>query len=89
MIGADCSTVEIMSGFLRDNFDGDNFPVVTHVETGRISLFLTCAAGELRPDGFISGSTLMALADTAGLMDVFGHTGMTLAAFTTDRFPAP
>lgn len=78
-----CPSAEVMTGFLRDNFDGQNFPTVTHAQTGEISLSLNCTAEELRPGGFISGPTLMALADTAGLMGVFSHTGMTLAAFTT------
>lgn len=73
-------------GFLRDNFDSQNFPIVTHAQTGEIALSLNCTAGKLRPGGFISGPTLMALAETAGLMRVFGHTGMTLAAVTTSLY---
>lgn len=78
-----CPTPEAMTAFLQANFDGANYPVITESETGRIALELPCGPAELRPGGFISGPTMMAIADTAGLMGVFSHTGMTAPAFTT------
>lgn len=78
-----CPRPEQMTAFLQDNFKGLNHPVITQAETGRVSLHLTCGPSELRPGGFISGPTMMTLADTAGLMGVFSHTGMTTPAFTT------
>lgn len=78
-----CPTADAMTAFLKANFDGLNHPVITEAETGRIALELVCGPSELRPGGFISGPTMMAIADTAGLMGVFSQTGMTAPAFTT------
>lgn len=72
-----------MTAFLRTHFPGVNCPDITFAETGHVKLVLPCGDAEKRPGGFISGPTLMSLADTAGLMGVFSHTGMTAAAFTT------
>ncbi|GLQ20982.1 PaaI family thioesterase [Algimonas porphyrae] len=78
-----CPSADAMTAFLKANFDGPNHPLITEAETGRVALTLSCGPAELRPGGFISGPTMMAIADTAGLMGVFSHTGMTAPAFTT------
>lgn len=78
-----CPTAEEMSAFLRANFEGANHPRITQAQAGKIDLELDCGPAELRPGGFISGPTMMAIADTAGLMGVFSHTGMTAPSFTT------
>jgi uncharacterized protein (TIGR00369 family) len=72
-----------MTAFIKKHFSAANHPLITHVAQGHVKLRLDCTAAERRPGGFISGPTMMAMADTAGLMGVFSHTGMTAPAFTT------
>ena len=78
-----CPSADAMTAFLSENFKGANHPRITHAETGHVTLELPCGAADLRPGGFISGPTMMAMADTCGLMGVFSHTGLTQPAFTT------
>lgn len=79
-----CPTPEQLTQMMEKHFPGRNTPRITQATTGYITLEYDCSAMALRPGGFISGPTQMAIADTVGLMGVFSHTGLSQPAFTTN-----
>jgi uncharacterized protein (TIGR00369 family) len=68
---------------MRQHFEIAHRLDILSLETGRLTLRFECGPDERRPGGFISGPTMMTLADTCGLIGVFSHTGLTVPAFTT------
>ena len=62
---------------------GDQLPVVTQAEPGRVHVVRTYGPGMMRPGGVISGPTLMGLADTAAYALILAHQGEVLMAVTS------
>ncbi|NNU16062.1 PaaI family thioesterase [Parvularcula sp. ZS-1/3] len=70
--------------FLRASFEGGKPPRVLEMERDRVVLRLDCGPGQLRPGGFVSGPTQMALADTAAYLAVFTRRGIEPMALTSN-----
>lgn len=78
-----CPTPEEVLALLRQHFEMADQLEILALETGKVNLRVACGPAERRPGGFISGPTMMMVADTCGLLGVFSHTGLTVPAFTT------
>jgi uncharacterized protein (TIGR00369 family) len=75
-----------VNALLRKAFPGaqpDAFPTVLEVAPGRVKVMAAYREGLLRPDGVISGPTLMSLSDTAAYALVLAHIGDQLMAVTS------
>ncbi len=78
-------TAKEMTDFFLDNFPGDRgeLPQFIHVEDGKLTLAIKTGAATMRPGGFVSGPTQMALADHAAYAVIFTRIGITPMAMTT------
>ena len=70
--------------FLSENFQGRKSDSVIEMEEGRALVRLETNADHLRPGGYISGPTQMAIADNAAYMAVFTKLGITPMAVTSN-----
>lgn len=76
--------VEDANTFLQETFPARNNPTVLEMEEGRALVRLEAREEHLRPGGFISGPTQMAIADSAAYMAVFSKQGITPMAVTSN-----
>ena len=77
-------SVEEVNAFIRDSFPGRSSDSVVELEDGRALVRMETGPEHLRPGGFISGPTQMALADNAAYMAVFTKLGITPMAVTSN-----
>ncbi len=70
--------------FLREAFPGSANNTVLELEDGRALLRMQANAEHLRPGGYISGPTQMAIADNSAYMAVFSKLGITPMAVTSN-----
>ena len=78
-------TAEEANTFLKGAFETqDNRSEVVLMEDGRAVMRLVADSSHLRPGGYISGPTQMALVDSAAYMAVMTKTGQALAVMDVD-----
>jgi len=70
--------------FLKESFAGRTGDHVVEMEEGRALVRLETGPEHLRPGGFISGPTQMAVADNAAYLAVFTKLGITPMAVTSN-----
>ncbi|MCQ8185367.1 PaaI family thioesterase [Parvularcula maris] len=82
---ASAVTADELNAFFEQGFAGVGArPLVTLAERGRLVLSLRADAGHLRPGGYISGPTQMAMADHAAYAALFTVTGIVPMALTSN-----
>lgn len=72
------------NAFLKETFPARNNGNVVEMAEGRALVRLETSEEHLRPGGFISGPTQMAVADNAAYMAVFTKLGITPMAVTSN-----
>lgn len=77
-------SVEEANAFLQEAFVGRSSDSVIELDEGRAIVRIIAGAEHLRPGGFISGPTQMAIADNAAYMAVFSKIGITPMAVTSN-----
>ena len=86
-------TAEEANTFLKGAFETqDNRSEVVSMEDGRAVMRLVADSSHLRPGGYISGTTQMALVDSAAYMAVMtktGHEPMTVTSNLSINFLRP
>jgi len=86
-------TAEEANAFLKGAFETqDNRSEVVSMEDGRAVMRLVADSSHLRPGGYISGPTQMALVDSAAYMAVMtktGHEPMTVTSNLSINFLRP
>jgi uncharacterized protein (TIGR00369 family) len=74
-----------MNAFFEQGFkSAAAMPKLTRAEEGSVTIELACGEEQLRPGGFISGPTQMALADHAAYAAIFTRAGITPMALTSN-----
>jgi len=75
-----------MNAFFQENFKGDRgtLPDITLAEANHIIMKAPMGEQNLRPGGFISGPTQMALADHIAYAVIFTRLGITPMALTSN-----
>lgn len=77
-------TVAEANAFLNEAFAGRGGDSVVEMDEGRALVRLAAGPQQLRPGGYISGPTQMAIADNAAYMAVFTKLGITPMAVTSN-----
>jgi len=79
-------SAEEMNHFFRENFKGDRgtLPDITLAEADHIIMRAPMGEQNMRPGGFISGPTQMALADHIAYAVIFTRLGITPMALTSN-----
>ncbi|MEE4212255.1 MAG: PaaI family thioesterase [Parvularcula sp.] len=78
-------TAEALNQFFAQwEGEGQPVPIITGAEKDRVFLRLTVGRRHLRPGGYISGPTQMALVDQAAYAAVFTRTGIVPMALTSN-----
>ena len=79
-------SAEAMNHFFRENFKGDRgtLPDITLAEADHIIMRAPMGEQNMRPGGFISGPTQMALADHIAYAVIFTRLGITPMALTSN-----
>ena len=79
-------SAEEMNHFFRENFKGDRgtLPNITLAEADHIIMRAPMGEQNMRPGGFISGPTQMALADHIAYAVIFTRLGITPMALTSN-----
>jgi len=77
-------SAEEANAFLREAFAGNSTDRVIEVSEGRALVRLDAGPEHLRPGGFISGPTQMAVADNAAYVAVFTKLGIVPMAVTSN-----
>ena len=72
------------NAFLKEAFSGLSSNQVIELENGRALLRMETGPEQLRPGGYISGPTQMAIADNSAYMAVFSKLGITPMAVTSN-----
>ena len=72
------------NAFLKETFLGRSNDVVLEMDEGRALVRLETGPEHMRPGGFISGPTQMAIADNAAYLAVFTKLGITPMAVTSN-----
>lgn len=77
-------SLEALDRFFTNTFgdEGRNIPKTRFVDYGYAEVEMTVSKKELRPGGFISGPTQMAMADHAAYVAVFTQAGIEPMALT-------
>ena len=75
-----------MNQFFRENFKGDRgtLPEITLAEADHIIMEASIGEQNMRPGGFVSGPTQMALADHIAYAVIFTRLGITPMALTSN-----
>ena len=77
-------SVEEANAFLQEAFVGRGSYNVIELDEGRAVVRIMAGPEHLRPGGFISGQSQMAIADNAAYMAVFSKIGITPMAVTSN-----
>ena len=79
-------SAEEMNHFFRENFKGDRgtLPEITLAEADHIIMEASIGEQNMRPGGFVSGPTQMALADHIAYAVIFTRLGITPMALTSN-----
>lgn len=77
-------STEEANAFLKEAFAGNSTDRVIEVSEGRALVRLDAGPEHLRPGGFISGPTQMAVADNAAYVAVFTKLGIVPMAVTSN-----
>ncbi len=79
-------TAKEMTAFFKANFDGrdDDIPAFEYVQDGHVIMRMEVGSRHIRPGGYISGPTQMALADHAAYAVIFTRTGIVPMAVTSN-----
>lgn len=79
-------SAEDMNRFFRENFKGERgmLPDITLAEADHVIMESTVGEQNMRPGGFISGPTQMALADHMAYAVIFTRQGITPMALTSN-----
>ena len=80
------ASIEEMTRFFEAAFKGDRgaLPVITLAESGHVIMKAPMGEQNMRPGGFISGPTQMALADHGAYTVIFTQLGITPMALTSN-----
>jgi len=79
-------SAEEMNRFFLENFKGDRsaLPDITLAETDHVIMQAPMGENNMRPGGFVSGPTQMALADHMAYAVIFTRLGITPMALTSN-----
>jgi len=79
-------TAAQMNAFFRENFKGNRgaLPDITLAETDHVIMKAAMGEQNMRPGGFVSGPTQMALADHMAYAVIFTRLGLTPMALTSN-----
>ena len=77
-------SVEEANAFIKEAFAQRSLDNVVDVSEGRAMVRMMTSSDHLRPGGFISGPTQMAIADNAAYIAVFTKIGITPMAVTSN-----
>lgn len=77
-------TIEEVEAFLKEAFTGRDEKSIVELDEGRALVRRHAEAEDMRPGGFISGPTQMAIADNAAYIAVFTKMGITPMAVTSN-----
>ena len=79
-------SAEDMNRFFRENFKGDRgtLPDITLAESDHVIMQASMSEQSMRPGGFVSGPTQMALADHIAYAVIFTRLGITPMALTSN-----
>ena len=79
-------SAEDMNRFFRENFKGDRgtLPDITLAESDHVIMQASMSEQNMRPGGFVSGPTQMALADHIAYAVIFTRLGITPMALTSN-----
>jgi len=79
-------TAEEVHAFLKTAFSGSEraIPEITHLEKDKVIVRLEANEASLRPGGYVSGPTQMALADHVAYIAIFTRLGIVPMAVTSN-----
>lgn len=79
-------SAEALNQFFRENFKGDRgtLPDITLAEADHVIMQAPMSEQNMRPGGFVSGPTQMALADHIAYAVIFTRLGVTPMALTSN-----
>lgn len=76
-------TVDDVKAFFAEAFEGENRADLVELGDGTAKMRLVVTPESLRPGGYVSGPTQMAMADSATYAAIFTRIGITPMAVTT------